>query len=325
MPYGKENAMETAVGRSPSPRRLPKARESRAGPAGWSKWLVVACVAALMVCVSANMARATSIGQLTIVYEKTDPWGLVNLQVDTDLGTSGFETDVWWGAGVFRVWLDPKVVSGHPPGDPLGPGSPVGPDAAAIAASATWTYSSGMSGYQLSTFCSDLLQDVPVGSTVYDVSLIEDAPVGAGNTPMGVVKDDDLRELFGPNILEDELGAPVPFLSPAQAEAFQACVWEIIYEDRALGYDLSTGNVQVGSVALVTEANGWLSDILTQDLEMEEGLRALVHEDSQDFVLAVPGIGRNPLPEPMTMLGMFLGIAASAGYVRRRTRSQQRS
>jgi len=313
-----------AMDRSPPVGRVAR-WEIRAGPpraAARRRGRLLACLAtaALAVVLGTPPQRAcgNSIGTLCVAFDTVDPWASVHVQADLD-GDTVKEFDRWFTAGVFRFWLDPKLVPGHPVGDPLGPGLPSSLDAQAIALSATPVYGAGgLQGYKLGTFCCDMVQDVPSGGTTYDVYLIENAPIGAGNVPLGVQhpdKADDLRELFGLDIL------PAPLLAVSDryvAEALQACVWEIVYEDRANGYNLSTGDVFVSDVTKATDANIWLARILSEDLDMNEGLRALAREDAQDFVLEIPGLGREPLPEPLTVCGMFLGLVAGAAYVRTR-------
>lgn len=304
----------------PRERRVGVTGRARAGPPGRAARLALTSLT-LALCLASGQSKASSIGQLDADYDRVAPLDTVHLSVDLD-GLGGWEVDADVFAGVYRLWLDPRLVPGHDPGDPLGPGLPQGPDAEAIAASATPIYQMGqLKGYKLGTFCADVVQGVITGPETYDVYLIEEAPVGGVNPlgGMGLEKADDLRKLFGLDILP----APLMFLTaPGMAEAFQACVWEVIYEDRAAnGYDLASGNVQVSGVALQTDANQWLADILADiddDLDMNEDLRALVADGGQDFVLQVPGLGREPLPEPVTMLGVLLGIAAGAGYFRKR-------
>jgi hypothetical protein len=50
---------------------------------------------------------------------------------------------------------------------------------------------------------------------------------------------------------------------------------------------------------------------------------ALVNEDFQDYALTVADFGsrESPIPEPVTMAGLMLGICGLARYVRRNRRT----
>jgi hypothetical protein len=207
-------------------------------------------------------------------------------------GSSGYEGNVY--TGVYRLALNPE------------PGSYSGPEAQAlIEASAP--------GYVAGTFCMDLRQDAPQGAyRRYDIVTPEYARVGSGNTPIGPDRADDLRRLFGKYFTTN--------FSDVEAAAFQACVWEIVYE-RSGVYDVYSGNLHIWETwgsGWGSLANNWLG-YLGDHPNMK--LRALVNTTYQDYALTIPGVGgAEPVPEPATMLSAFLAISSLGLYVRKRTR-----
>jgi len=174
-----------------------------------------------------------------------------------------------------------------------------------------------------STFCADIKQYASGSFLRYDIYKPEDAPIGGGNTPMGDAKAADLRRLFdnysayGLGALPYTLGTTTYGANQTSA-AFQASVWEIIYETSA--YDVKQNVFRITSSNASRDlANYWLTHL--GDVDPCLGLRILVRDDQQDFAIVVPGIGRDPIPEPVTMAGLMLGIGSIAGYVRRRRRT----
>jgi len=171
-----------------------------------------------------------------------------------------------------------------------------------------------------STFCADIKQYASGSFLRYDIYKPEDAPIGGGNTPMGDAKAADLRKLFdnysayGLGALPYTLGTTTYGASQTSA-AFQASVWEIIYETST--YDVKKNAFQISSGETWTGlSNYWLTHLGTADPCL--GLRVLVNGDQQDFAIVVPGVGRDPIPEPVTMAGLMLGIGSVVTYVRKR-------
>ena len=178
--------------------------------------------------------------------------------------------------------------------------------------------------YVIGTFCADILQNAPTAYSLYNVYLPADAPIGGGNIDMTDAKAWDLCRLF-----YQRLGA----IGTANgAAAFEACVWEIVYEtsgtyDVDYTYsptDTTRGNFYVqptsGSGWLAT-ANSWLGALGTDQPQV--ALRVLVSDGYQDFALTVSGLGgggpENPdIPEPVTMAGLMMGIGGLVTYVRKR-------
>jgi hypothetical protein len=103
--------------------------------------------------------------------------------------------------------------------------------------------------------------------------------------------------------------------------AMGACVWEIVNETKA-AYDLSAGSFKVyqASGAWASLASGWLSNLTMPANTPTPILYALVDPSTQDFVIAIAGVGdTNPVPEPFTMLTASLAIGGLGVYVRKRS------
>jgi hypothetical protein len=179
--------------------------------------------------------------------------------------------------------------------------------------------------YLMGTFCIDINQDAPKSYRQYDIVPLEQAPIPIGQL-MTTQQANDLRMLM--SYLPSALTAD-------KAAAFQAAVWEIIneadrnYNVHSYGGSGSTG-FRVGSTAGWTDtANSYLGDILdtyNNDLTLYEQIvagsevAALVNEDAQDYALKIPGFGgaENVIPEPLTCIGLGMGLVGCVGYIRRR-------
>ncbi len=123
-------------------------------------------------------------------------------------------------------------------------------------------------------------------------------------------KEADLNRLFTNN------GA-VSVSSAVNSAAFQAAIWEIVYETDSV-YDLATGNLQVSNNAgVVALAQEWLDNLGTA-----AGTYLLTFyesETSQDLVTGVPGGGGEnppPVPLPAGMVLLLTGLGA-LGVARR--------
>jgi len=102
------------------------------------------------------------------------------------------------------------------------------------------------------------------------------------------------------------------------AASFNLAVWEIIYEHTGV-LNAKTGSFRSASTTQANKANEWLADLGSWQVgEIVPDLRALVHEDYQDMLHIIPGGGAPYVPEPLTMLGMFLGLGTVGAYIRRR-------
>jgi len=182
----------------------------------------------------------------------------------------------------------------------------------------TWAYAS--------TFCSDILQSATGTWLRYDIYTPEAAPIGGSQNPMGPTKAADLRKLFklygdyGVGNLDwgDVGNTPTTAEKNEQSAAFQAAVWEIIYETAA--YNIKENTFKITSNETWTYLDTyWLAHLGTLDPNI--GLRVLVSENQQDFSIIVPGVGKDAIPEPVTMAGLMLGIGGLVTYVRKRRKA----
>ena len=128
---------------------------------------------------------------------------------------------------------------------------------------------------------------------------------------MGTTRADRVRELFGRFIGEVD--------SEEEGEAFAASLWEIVYE-KSGAYDLGGGTLIMngldGNAETISE--GWLADLDGDTDYFDYDVFALTNPDYQDFALTSPGYGGQPIPEPVTMMGMVLGVGGLASYLRKR-------
>ena len=174
-----------------------------------------------------------------------------------------------------------------------------------------------------SVFCGDLLEHTVGSYDRYDIYPLEEAPLGGGNTAMGLVKAADLRRLwsahFNSAMTSDDLAA------------FQASIWEVIYETPDAAYtlysgsfmakdDIATSGTYKGQFKTAWKrlANSWLTSLGGVEDDPTLGLRMLADPTYQDFAVYVPGVGAEPVPEPLTILGLVLSVPAVAAYLRRR-------
>ena len=171
-------------------------------------------------------------------------------------------------------------------------------------------------------YCVDLDQSIPYGWADYSLVDLEDAPLAwRPDDPMGTDKANDLRELWG------RFAGMVT--SSATGEAFGAAVWEIVFENPANDYDVADGALKMTGMGIyggensAAIANDWLSQLNGDISKYEQGLFALSHPCYQDFALAGPTPpSGNPIPEPMTLAGVGMGVAGLCGYLRRRRQAQ---
>jgi hypothetical protein len=170
---------------------------------------------------------------------------------------------------------------------------------------------------QLGSFCMELNEHAPDDTFMYDVVVLEDAPVPTsflGGT-IGADKARYLRELWGRFFDPDWVGSG-PFTSGqnSDAGAFAVAVWEIIYEDlpsSPLGWDVTVDSTDgelgfycVGADA--DKANEFLHSLTGCGPKAD--LRALVRCGTQDYLVEVP--------EPATIA--LLGFSAVLSLVRKK-------
>ena len=175
--------------------------------------------------------------------------------------------------------------------------------------------------FQAQAYCIDLKQTSSFSDRPYGLHPLEIAPNDGGSvySPMGVFKANAIRELWG------EHGTEV--VNGTTAAAFQAAIWEIIYENSNLppvmnAWDLNSGNLSVSDAAVAAQANAWLASLDGQG-ELDQTLWALTNFTTdttyQDLVFRLPGGDRPPVPEPLTVATVAMGLSGLGMYIRRRT------
>jgi hypothetical protein len=162
----------------------------------------------------------------------------------------------------------------------------------------------------LPIYCIDTYEWALSGSISYTVADLADGPMGHGAPAMGPTKAAYLKDLLFHyfTVANDA----------SKKAAFAAAVWEIVYETSA--WDVSNGVMSVGLTATEKNlANGWLST-LESDFDHGNTAYALLKDGGQDYAIALGG-GLDeppPIPEPLTLLAVFGGVAGVGGYIRRR-------
>ena len=245
-------------------------------------------LAAVMVLATGPPARATSLGQLDLKYAGSDFCLSGNVHLD---GSTTYM--IVTGTYVLEVDPDPATYWGQ------------GEDVVEQASSDNL----------IDTFCADIEQSALSAFTTYDVYHPELAPIGGDNSPMGIEKAWDLRRLFNQHLGDTA--------SDSGAAAFQAATWEIIYEDTdTYTYDVTDQNSRFWMERMawdpdwLTTANDWLAGLGTDKPDV--GLRVLANDDYQDYALVVTDLPADPIPEPVTLAGLMLGVGSLVGYLRRR-------
>jgi hypothetical protein len=158
-------------------------------------------------------------------------------------------------------------------------------------------------------FCIEMqLSD---GWQPYNIVDVQDAPIDHGpdgpTVGMGDAKADYIRELWTAHI--DETNTALG------AAAFQAAVWEIVYED-AEAWDVgswdetfSDSTFGTTNTTIANKANEWLQHILENDYALTTNILALSNEDWQDYIVQIP--------VPAAVLLGILGLGVAGLKLRR--------
>jgi hypothetical protein len=134
---------------------------------------------------------------------------------------------------------------------------------------------------------------------LHDVIPVEEAPIPSlYGSPMGTIKANYVRELWGRNFDP----AWTAGVNTQMAEAFNACLWEIIYETTS---ETTTWDVTSGTGFYATDieewatANSWLDQLDGNATYYVDNLLAISTPDGQDFLVQVP--------EPTTLTLLVMG------------------
>jgi len=154
-----------------------------------------------------------------------------------------------------------------------------------------------INGIASKTYCTELTQWASSGT--YDIVAVADAP---SSGPMGQQKAEAIYRLFNATNGTQDID------TNAEAAAFQAAIWEIVY-DFDSGINIAGGNVQFGGVSsnLFSLYTGYASDLQG---DITPNVIAYTNDQFQDQ-LSMQVV---PLPGVAAMAGLGLGGMA----VRRR-------
>ncbi len=251
------------------------------------KNLATICAIVVLLALSlSTVYAATSLGTVTINDHYPDPGNFTDgnmiIWITFDNGNQGYaDTE----GGIY-----PEYLVASPPATGDGQYITANPDKGHVIA-----------------YCAEISENPNSGDTTYDVIMPEGGPENPdyikGSAPMGSLKQEYLRELWGRYSETAET-------TGAKAEAFSACVWEIIYE--AVPATPSDWNVSNGpgfwceNVAETSTANQWLHSL--DGTGDKADLRMLTHPDYQDFLVEVP--------EPATL--SLIGLGGIGMLIRRR-------
>jgi hypothetical protein len=149
-------------------------------------------------------------------------------------------------------------------------------------------------------FCIELTQGANNGSV--DVIPLEEGPLPVtAVTPMGTTKANYIRELWGRDFDKNWITNPTT-ANKQMAEAFGACLWEIIYETNG---SPATWNVSSGAgfhatgIEQAATANSWLSQLDGNTAYFVNNLYVTSTLNGQDYLVQIP--------EPTTVCILGLG------------------
>jgi len=165
------------------------------------------------------------------------------------------------------------------------------------------------SGQTINAFCIDLMHYVSNGAT-YDVQALASAAVSSGEALK-------LSELAFLHLTDSRT-------SSVKSSAFQAAVWEIVYETSA-SYDLDSGSFSVtglgsGAGSVHNLAESWLAGLGSASSTLGDYALINTSGTSQNYAYLITGTGNTSVPEPVTMISGFLAVAGLGAYVRRKMR-----
>jgi hypothetical protein len=230
------------------------------------KWLIVSCLAVIVSVVLTSTASATILGT-------------VNIQ---NHNNSLSDTGNLWGGGLSGGLYYTGIYSWTNEG---------GTDLGALVPN--WG------------FCIELTQG-PYTGWQNVISLDEAPQPVTAVTPMGSVKADRIRELWGRNFDPSwTTGA-----NRQMAEAFGAALWEIVFETDST-WDVTSGAGFHATIEQAATSNLWLSQLNGDTTYFANNLVATSAPTGQDYLVQLPH-----MPEPVTV--SLLGLGALSLLRRKR-------
>jgi len=179
-------------------------------------------------------------------------------------------------------------------------------------------------------FCIDLRQNIaPPNVNSWYLARDIYAPIpGPYGQPMTAAQATLLEKLFG-NYYQgafDGTGSGPGNLSKnamIEAAAFQVAVWETVWEQAVNPLEVNGGSDSQGKMYVNKD---WLAadraDYMLNNLDSTKRLvlAALVDPDHQDQIILLPGGSFQPqhTPEPLTLMGLLMGVGGLMHYVRKR-------
>lgn len=240
---------------------------------------------------------AETLGTVSLRYVQPGATGTARVTYDPSDGPRMRTGDVRTGAYMFEI--DPDV-----PRTGLGLGLPTGEMFGAV--------------------CIDVTQRASTHYRDYSIVPLTDAPLTpyTGVEPMSATRAALLENLWYDHFDLDWI-APGPYSSTEKrmAEAFNAAVWELVFEEEGNSLDILDGALKVANVNYASMANTWLANLDAGGDRTT--LYALSSSSYQDYVVLIPTRDDDKVvPEPITMTGLLIGVGSLATYMRKRRRSR---